>query len=189
MKVVSYFLSLGIFFSAFSCTNQNRISKTYDTGILLKLIDKRLQVAPLVAKSKWNTKVPIDDPIREKNILDSVEVKAGKLGVDKKFARNFFQAQFTAGKIVQKQLLEQWENQNQMPFNPVPDLGTQVRPVLDSLTPLLLIELEKIKPNSCRQESLDQLKIKSRQIINIRFDDHIVKTAVKPIEDYCKTRN
>lgn len=96
----------------------------------------------MVAKSKWNTKVPIDDPIREKSILDSVEVKAGKLGVDKSL-HGIFQAQFIAGKIVQKQLLEQWENQNQMPFNPVPDLGTQVRPVLDSLTPLLLIELEK----------------------------------------------
>ncbi|UKB78316.1 hypothetical protein [Chryseobacterium sp. MEBOG07] len=48
----------------------------------------------------------------EKTILDSMHVKAKKLRIDEIFARDFFKAQFEAGKIKQRQLHKQWQAQN-----------------------------------------------------------------------------
>jgi len=46
------------------------------------------------------------------------------------------------------QLHSHWKTQNQASFNPVPNLVTHVLPVLDNLTPLLLLELEKNENNN-----------------------------------------
>ncbi|SHM63451.1 gamma subclass chorismate mutase AroQ [Chryseobacterium polytrichastri] len=154
--------------------------------VLLTLIDKRLQVAPLVAKSKWNTQKPIDDPVREKIILDSVEVKAEKMNIDTRLASAFFQAQFEAGKMEQRRLHKEWKSQNQGLFDPVPDLATEVRPVLDNLTPQLLIELKKLNTQSEYCKSLGTLKTDARKTIDSRFSDEIVNVAIEPIEKYCR---
>lgn len=164
----------------FSCSKKNL--KEENNHTLLELINTRLEVAPLVAKSKWNTKKPINDSVREKIILDSVKVKAQKLGIDKQFARDFFKAQFKAGKMVQIELHEKWTKDSQPPFIPNPDLTTEVRPVLDSLTPLLLLELRKIQQTNGR--SLEKLKNSARKVINTNFNDSVIKTAISPIELY-----
>lgn len=39
---------------------------------LLVLIEQRLDVAPMVARAKWNSGAPIDDPVREQQILDGL---------------------------------------------------------------------------------------------------------------------
>ncbi len=179
-------LTAGVLLCISSCSVQDQYSDPYEKEALLKLINRRLQVAPLVAKSKWNTKAPIDDPAREKIILDTVEIKAKKLLIDTDFAHDFFQAQFEAGKLKQRQLHEKWTAEHQPPFDPAPDLATEVRPVLDSLTPLLLNELKKIKPNSCTDQAVKKLKIQVRKLTDSSFDDETVAIAVQPIEDYCK---
>jgi len=180
------FITFYIFFilSSISCVNHN--IQTPEDKILLTLMNKRLEVAPLVAKSKWNTKTPIDDPGREKIILDSVQAKAHKLGVNEDLARSFFQAQFEAGKIIQRKLHEKWKIQNQPAFDPAPDLATKVRPVLDSLTPLLLIELRKMKIGASHNQSMKKLSSDARKMINPSFDSQVVKTAIKPLESYFK---
>jgi len=159
--------------------------KEENNKVLLQLINTRLEVAPLVAKSKWNTKTPINDPIREKTILDSVEASASKMGLDKHFARDFFQAQFEAGKKVQVQLYEKWEKEAQPPFDPTINLATEVRPILDSLSPLLLLELKKIQLSNNKQ-SFENFKKSARNIIYTKFDDEVVEIAIKPIESYLK---
>lgn len=161
-------------------------SDNLQNKVLLTLIDKRLHVAPLVAKSKWNTQKPIDDPAREKIILDSVEVKAQKMSLDTKLASAFFKAQFEAGKIEQRRLHKEWKSQNLGLFNPVPDLATEVRPVLDSLTPQLLVELKKLNMQSEYCKSLERLRTNARKTIDSRFSDEIVNVAIEPIEKYCK---
>nr|WP_199162103.1 gamma subclass chorismate mutase AroQ [Elizabethkingia sp. ASV34] len=157
-----------------------------DTELLIQLINKRLFVAPLVAKSKWNTKKPIDDPIREKMILDSVEIKAKKLGVNENFARDFFQSQFDAGKKVQRQLHMKWAMQSQGLFDSVPNLSTEVRPVLDNLTPELLTELKKIQLKLCNRQFNNALNINARKIMDTNFDNQVIKTAIAPFFKHCK---
>ncbi|MET3020116.1 gamma subclass chorismate mutase AroQ [Flavobacterium hydatis] len=178
MKVIFNSILIAIFLFCVSFTNK------HENDTLLRLMNKRLEVAVLVAKSKWNTKSPIDDPVREKIILDSVKNKAKKMGIDENLALDFFQAQFVAGKMIQRQLHGKWKAENREPFKPTVDLKTQVRPVLDSLTPLLLLELKKLQPNSGNVRLLKRLKRNARKIINSDFNDEVVETAIKPIENY-----
>src|SRR5262245_2301716 len=65
---------------------------------LLGLIKERLDVAPDVARTKWNTKSPIDDPARDKQIVDGVASAAAEYGLDPQVASSFFSAQIEASK-------------------------------------------------------------------------------------------
>ncbi len=111
---------------------------------LLTLIDERLAVAPMVAKAKWNSGGAINDPPREQLVLDAVTAQAE--GLDAAFVRRFFQAQFEASKALQLGLHAQWRQQGVRSFADAPDLGRDVRPVLDKLTPQLIAALGKIQP-------------------------------------------
>lgn len=116
---------------------------------LLALMDQRLSVAPQVAKAKWNSGAAVDDPGRELQILDEVTIQAAATGgLDPLFVRHFFQNQFDAGKILQKNLLAAWR-QTAAPgykFGDAPDLGREVRPILDRLTPQLIAALRDVQP-------------------------------------------
>src|SRR5437667_9364916 len=68
---------------------------------LLGLIKERLDVAPEVARTKWNTKAPIEDLPREQQIIDGVATRATDYGLDAQVARDFFKGQIEASKIVQ----------------------------------------------------------------------------------------
>ncbi|MGB7478734.1 MAG: gamma subclass chorismate mutase AroQ, partial [Burkholderiaceae bacterium] len=113
---------------------------------LLQLIAARLVVAPQVAQSKWNSGAPIDDPVRERLILDDVARQARAAGLEPDVVTVFFQAQFDAGKHWQLRLHRQWRAAQQPPFAATPDLGRDVRPVLDRLTPQLIATLRAAQP-------------------------------------------
>jgi len=113
---------------------------------LLTLIERRLAVAPLVARAKWNSGAPIDDPARERQILDRVTAQAQQASVDAALARAFFQSQFDAGKLIQRHLHQQWRRESQPPFADAPNLARDVRPVLDELTPRLIASLRAVTP-------------------------------------------
>lgn len=120
-----------------------------DITQLLSLQKTRLDVAAPVARSKWNSHAPIDDSAREQVILDDVAARALKIGLDAQWARRFFQDQFDAGKIVQRDLHRQWKLEQRPPFANPPDLAREVRPVLDRLTPELLAVLVKLNGRWC----------------------------------------
>jgi chorismate mutase len=132
-----------------------------DVGQLLSLQKTRLDVAAPVARSKWNSHAPIDDPAREQAILDDVAARAQRMGLDAQWARRFFQDQFDAGKIVQRDLHRQWQVERHPPFANPPDLAREVRPVLDRLTPELLAALARLDGRWCDPvviAALDELK-------------------------------
>ncbi|WP_434446418.1 gamma subclass chorismate mutase AroQ [Lentzea sp. E54] len=111
-------------------------------GELTGLAVQRVQVADLVAAAKFGTTQPIDDPAREQQVLDTVRAKAVQLGLDPENAARFFRAQIEANKLVQRGLHERWaEHPEEVPQHR-PDLGTEVRPVLDRLTTGILAELK-----------------------------------------------
>nr|WP_244216431.1 gamma subclass chorismate mutase AroQ [Herbaspirillum rubrisubalbicans] len=120
-----------------------------DVEQLLMLQKTRLDVAAPVARSKWNSHAPIDDPAREAVILDDVALRAQKLGLDAAWTRRFFQDQFEAGKIVQRDLHRQWRLEQRPPFANPPDLALQVRPILDRMTPDLLAVLVRLNGHWC----------------------------------------
>jgi chorismate mutase len=113
---------------------------------LLGLIEERLDVAPDVAKTKWNTKAPIQEPSREKQVLDAVAREAGAYDLDPPVARAFFIGQIEASKVVQSTLHSEWTMRAQPPFATVADLGAAIRPVLDRLTPAMMQALAEALP-------------------------------------------
>ncbi|AZN36186.1 gamma subclass chorismate mutase AroQ [Iodobacter ciconiae] len=150
-------------------------TQTAQIRYLTGLMAQRLDVAPLVAQSKWNTGAAINDPVREQAILADVQKQALAIGLDPRFAAAFFQAQFDAGKLIQSQLHQKWQLQKQAPFSPAPDLAKDVRPILDSLTPQLLIAIKEVQANLCQPETKRQLQQAGALS---RFDPEVRDAAV-----------
>lgn len=115
-------------------------------GELTDLAVKRVQVADLVAAAKFGTTQPIDDPAREKVVLDNVRTRSTELGIDPEDAVRFFRAQIEANKFVQRGLYVRWTEHPEQAPTRRPDLGTEVRPILDRLTTDILAELEDTEP-------------------------------------------
>ena len=105
-------------------------------------------MAPEVARTKWNTKAPIDDPLRDKQIIDGVATAATEYGLDPQVASTFFIAQIEASKAVQNALHAEWTAKRQPPFAKVADLGKDIRPVLDRLTPAMTGALLEALPGT-----------------------------------------
>ncbi|WP_405056661.1 gamma subclass chorismate mutase AroQ [Kribbella sp. NBC_01505] len=107
---------------------------------LTDLVVRRINVGDDVAASKFFSGKPVDDPVREQQILVSVRASAVRLGIDPDETAAFFQAQIDASKVVQRGLLAHWAAHPASAPTTGPDLDA-VRKQLDQLTVDLLAEL------------------------------------------------
>lgn len=129
-----------------------------DAGLapLVDVAARRLDVADLVAAAKWGTGRPIEDPVREQQILDSVAERSVAMGIEPEAARRIFRDQIEAGKLVQRGLFARWAvRPGDVPAHR-PDLVKDVRPLLDRITGELLADLKETRDArrapSCRAE-------------------------------------
>ncbi|WP_104202903.1 gamma subclass chorismate mutase AroQ [Billgrantia saliphila] len=148
---------------------------------MLVLVDERLDVAPAVAKAKWNSGAPIEAPEREAQILDQVTAQAGEAGVDEDFARRFFEKQFEASKQVQRRLHHQWLQEGRSPFADPPDLAEDVRPVLDRLTPQLIEALADIERIAEVEGSGRYLQRRAQELVRDDFDGEPRNVSIQPL--------
>lgn len=125
---------------------------------LLRLIERRLALADAVARSKWNSGAPVEDLPRERAIVETIGREAPRYGLAPAFAMDFFRAQIDASKIAQNALLAQWRAAARAPFADAPDLQRDVRPQLDTLTPLLLAALARALPTLRESAARGQLE-------------------------------
>lgn len=122
-------------------------------GPLTDLVIQRILVSDAVAASKFGTASPIEDPVREAQVLEQVRAQAEASGVNPDDAVAFFQDQITASKAVQKGLFARWTAHPEEAPTTRPDLGP-IREQLDRLTTALLQELKdtqalREKPVAC----------------------------------------
>lgn len=75
---------------------------------LAALSAERAALGDLVAAAKWGTGGPIDDPAREREVLDAVAAQARQLGADPAATRRIFRDQIEASKVVQRGLYRLW---------------------------------------------------------------------------------
>ncbi|MEU3713561.1 chorismate mutase [Streptomyces catenulae] len=75
---------------------------------LAALSAERAALGDLVAAAKWGTGAPIDDPVREQEVLDAVAAQATRLGADPEATRRIFRDQIEASKVVQRGLYRRW---------------------------------------------------------------------------------
>src|SRR5580704_15707829 len=72
---------------------------------LVATSSQRLAIAEQVALAKWDSKAPVEDSIREAQVIAEA-VRAARLrGLDETQVANFFRAQIEANKLVQYSLL------------------------------------------------------------------------------------
>ncbi|MGW0534067.1 chorismate mutase [Streptomyces sp. NPDC003032] len=76
---------------------------------LADLSAQRLATADLVAAAKYGTGGPIDDPVREKQVLDAVAQEAREIGGDPEATVRIFRDQIEANKMVQRGLFRRWD--------------------------------------------------------------------------------
>jgi chorismate mutase len=113
---------------------------------LLGLMRSRLVVMHDVARWKWASKAPIEDPGREAALLQDVADRGVALGLDPAATRAFFAAQIEAAKLVQRADFARWEADHQAPEGEAPDLARVLRPRIDSLNRDLLAALAEARP-------------------------------------------
>ncbi|MGX7761530.1 chorismate mutase [Streptomyces angustmyceticus] len=83
---------------------------------LAALSAERLATGDLVAAAKWGTDSPIDDPAREREVLNTVADQARQLGADPGVTVRVFRDQIEANKDVQRGLHRRWDaNPGQAP--------------------------------------------------------------------------
>ncbi|AUA15657.1 chorismate mutase [Streptomyces sp. SID8382] len=90
---------------------------------LVELAAQRVLVADEVAAAKWATDSPIDDPAREREVLDAVARQAEELGADPAATTRIFRDQIEASKVVQRGLYHRWDADPSQAPTERPDLG------------------------------------------------------------------
>lgn len=160
---------------------------TERVDVLLGAVRQRLDVAPEVARVKWNTKAPIEDLAREKQIVDGVAKAAPDYALDPAAASAFFQAQIDASKVIQRALHAQWTAREQPAFEKVPDLGKDIRPVLDRLTPALMKALAGAMPVLTRPGAQALLDARTQVVLaGAPGGADAVQVAVAPLQELGK---
>lgn len=76
---------------------------------LSSLSAQRLATADLVAAAKYGTGAPVDDPARERQVLEAVARQAAAAGADPAAAVRIFRDQIEANKFVQRALHRAWD--------------------------------------------------------------------------------
>jgi chorismate mutase len=98
------------------------------------LAAERILLADKVAAAKFGTTIPIEDPVREQQVLDQAAALAAEAGVDVPATVQFFRAQIEMSKLVQRGLFDRWTRHPELAPTERPDLATEVRPALDRIT-------------------------------------------------------
>lgn len=109
---------------------------------LLDLMNRRLALMADVARAKWNSHSPIDDPPRERALRAAVAESGRELGLDPADTTAFFAAQIEAAKAVQRECFREWEAAARGPFPDAPDLVRDMRPKIDAVGRDLLAGLK-----------------------------------------------
>lgn len=111
---------------------------------LLLLIQKRLVVMHEVARTKWNQNLPIEDKVREQQILMDLAKQANKFNVDEKWVVKFFQAQIDAAKEIQKNDFAFWKQQALQKFEKVLSLKDELRFYIDQINQEMMVLLSQM---------------------------------------------
>jgi chorismate mutase len=157
MRLRSWLAAVLVVFSALLVCTAPASAASPSLWRLTDLAAQRVRIADRVAAAKYGTPSPIDDPVREQQIYDSVAARAPQLGLAPADAVRFFRAQIEANKVVQRGLYARWAAHPAEAPSARPDLG-ELRPVIDRLNTGLLTELSATLPartaRSCPRRQL-----------------------------------
>jgi chorismate mutase len=116
---------------------------------LVDLVVERLSLARDVAAAKYGSGDPIDDPIRERQILRSVGCALNTAPVSRRTGIRFFRDQIEASKVVQRGLYHRWHRHPEEIPATNPGLAVEVRPKLDRITAQIIQQFKCVDEVPC----------------------------------------
>lgn len=117
--------------TASGCQEDAESAARLDT--LVELVVQRLMLAVDAAAAKYGSGDPIDDPIREQQMLRWASCALNITPVSHRIGMQFFRDQIEASKVIQRGLHHRWHRHPEEIPAGNPDLTTEVRPKLDGL--------------------------------------------------------
>ena len=175
-------LTLLLFALLAGCAAQPPAADVEKIDRVLLLIQQRLGYMDDVARNKWNSGAPIEDLPREREIIDGIGQQAAGYGLDAAIARDFFRAQIEASKIIQNTRFAEWRAAGQPKFATVRDLGREIRPALDVLTPAMMKALADALPALQAPGSATTLKARAATVVSVNPADGPARdAAVAPL--------
>jgi len=116
-----------------------------DSASLFALVAERLSYMPAVAEYKYHHGLQVSDSAREQRVLESSAAQAQDLGLPADRVLPFMRAQMEAAKVIQRQLLEQWQQSGRRDGGDVGDLIATIRPQLNRLGREQLLEMQCLR--------------------------------------------
>jgi len=134
-----------------------------DVDRLWNLLRRRATLAGDVARWKWNQHASIEDPERERKLLESAAAAARAKSISVDFVREVFQAQMDASRTIQSGLFEKWRAAGITHHENVVDLKEALRPAIDETGNRILEILKRIEPvrGSSRLRELIEKRIEN----------------------------
>jgi len=140
-------LLCAVIVSISACANTPTPSQPPDSlAPLIQTISERLSIADQVALTKWDSGKPIQDSLREQQVIANAAKLAPAYKLNAEDVSQFLAAQIEANKLVQYTLLANWRAVGKAPNTARPDLVNQVRPQLDRLQIRLLQNFADFAP-------------------------------------------
>lgn len=161
-------------------------SSSHGLTSVVGLAAERILLADKVAAAKFGTDTPIEDPVREKQVLDQAAALAAEAGIDVPDTVEFFRAQIEMSKLVQRGLFDRWTRHPELAPTERPDLATEVRPALDRITVAFigqLVATEELRgPTPRCAVSLVFAEAKADHQYRLdRLHEHALWGAIRPL--------
>jgi cyclohexadienyl dehydratase len=123
----------------------------HDASEVVDLMAQRLELMQFVAAWKYAKSLPIADAAREAVVLDATVERAAALGIEPVSARALFALQIELARNVQARWIDAWKH-GASPPEPLRDLGSDLRPALDTLGSRLLLHIYLALPEFGRAD-------------------------------------
>ncbi len=156
-------------------------------GRLAKLAAERALTADQVAASKWLSGRSIEDPVRERQVLEGMDAQARELGVDRALVQEFFKDQIEANKLIQYGLHEYWRNNPAAAPMQGPDLD-QVRVEINRINAGMLTAIREYQPLLSESRCAAAVARAHSQVAeNMKLDELHKKGLRRALQGLCAT--
>ena len=155
-----------------------------DLDLLIGRLRSRLLLMPAVARYKWSHKLPVEDPDRERLLIDRFVLAAQTRGLDADWSRSVIVAQITAARRVQQDCFDRWKSTSPAEDEKILDLQTELRPRIEQLTTELIEILARLEPHRKTAEFRTAFPSRTDSLITRdAVSDEVRQLAIAPWKD------
>ena len=158
-------------------------------GPLVALVDaaaQRLQTADAVAAAKWTAGGEIEDPARERQVLDAVTATARERGADPGYVEQIFRDQIDATVAVEYGLFSDWKFDRASAPVTAPDLADS-RVAIDGYNRTMVNEIAAQSVSLRSPSCADDLRAAEDAVVAARgLDDLYQRGLASATRSYCR---